>query len=725
MKGRLTLVSLSVGLLLVVLLLGSPPQVLGEPVGKDARLPFRVTADLLESREGGRFLVARGNVRIRQDRWNLYAAEVEIDQQEEIFFARGSVLLFDRGNQIQGSSLRYNYGTGRAVVYEARGFLLPATTFTAEELHREDERTYRLVKARYTTCAVCRPPPYDWQFRAAEVTIHPEEFAWGTHGTFWLKGIPIMYVPVYRHPLGERQTGFLTPSFGGNSEEGLIVGQEFFWAISDSQDATLGLVYREERGLSPTVEYRYILEDGRGSLNAEFLRDRERDDDRYLVRFRHQQDFTPALTANADINVRSDEDFPQEFAIGFRDRSNLINHSSVFLSYALPGHIVSLAGEFFESREEGLPDEDEELLRGPELTVTSLTQPLWEESPLLFKQESKFVYYDKKQDLSVARLDFHPGLSLPIVLTSFIALTPRVAFRETYYSRGAEDIERDAVTREMVELEAELSSRLFRTFPVGGERLRAIRHTVEPTIRYLYIPVVVQDDLPQVDATDFISPQNRFFLSLTNRFSASVREPDGSRRRFDFLRLTVETSITPDVQTRTFSDLFLDSLQPENITQAVEKERVPDRPGFSKAKERDFANIVARMSITPPWPISLDASGSFNPDIGEIETGNGRLNASYKDIASLGLGYTFSRTEDQSAWIGELGLTVLEGTRLTYLGRYDAVRQVFSEQQVGLIYQTCCWALNVIYTRRDTANELDPEDDIRINFEILSAPSRR
>jgi hypothetical protein len=241
----------------------------------------------------------------------------------------------------------------------------------------------------------------------------------------------------------------------------------------------------------------------------------------------------------------------------------------------------------------------------------------------------------------------------------------------------------------------------------------------------LYIPVVVQDDLPQVDATDFISPQNRFFLSLTNRFSASVREPDGSRRRFDFLRLTVETSITPDVQTRTFSDLFLDSLQPENITQAVEKERVPDRPGFSKAKERDFANIVARMSITPPWPISLDASGSFNPDIGEIETGNGRLYASYKDIASLGLGYTFSRTEDQSAWIGELGLTVLEGMRLTYLGRYDAVRQVFSEQQVGLIYQTCCWALNVIYTRRDTANELDPEDDIRINFEILSAPSRR
>ncbi len=236
-----------------------------------------------------------------------------------------------------------------------------------------------------------------------------------------------------------------------------------------------------------------------------------------------------------------------------------------------------------------------------------------------------------------------------------------------------------------------------------------------------------QDDLPQFDGTDFISPQNRFFLSLTNRLSASMREPDGSRRRFDFLTLTVESSIAPDPQTRTFSNLFLDSLQPEDIRQAVEDERVPvpNRPGFSKATERDFANIVARMSITPPWPISLDVGGSLNPETSEIETGNSRLNASYKDVASFSLGYTYSRDGDQEAWIGQLGLTVLEGTRLTYVGRYDAERELFSEHQAGLIYQTCCWALNVIYTQRDTEQDEDPDNDIRINFEILTAPSRR
>ena len=727
MGHRAALFLLNAGLLATVLVLGFPLAAVGQERDTSPPGRFHVTADSLESREGGRFLLFRGNVRVIREDWTLYADEVEVDQEEEIFDARGSVLLFDRGNQIQGGSLRYNYGTEQGVIHDAQGFILPSTTFTAKEAYREDERTYRLVGARYTSCTVCQPQPYDWEIRAAEVTIHPEDFAWGTHGTFWVKGVPAFYVPIFRHPLVERETGFLTPSFGQNSKEGLIIGQEFFWAISESQDATVGVIYRSERGLSPTAEYRYLLADGEGSLNAEFLHDRELDEDRYLVRFRHEQTFASDLTGKADINIRSDRDFPKEFTIGFRERSNLINSSSAFLAYALPRHIFSLAAEFHESRQPDLPDQDEALLRGPELTVTSLTQPLWEEAPVLFDQRSNVVYFDKKDDISVSRLDLRPGLSLPLAVTSALTVTPRIGLRETAYSRGASDIESGPVTRELVELEAGLFSRVFRTFPVGGERLRAIRHTVEPSFRYLYIPEVTQDDLPQVDGTDFISPQSRFILSLTNRFAASVQEPDGGRRSFDFLTLTFEGSVAPDPKTRTFSDLFLDSLQPENVTQAVKEGRVPvpNRPGFSKSTERRFANVVARMTLTPPWPLSLDTSASFNPESNDFETANAMLNASLHDVASLGLGYTLSRNADQEAWIGELGLKLLEGVRLSYIGRFDADREVFVEHQAGIIYQTCCWAINLIYTRRDTEGVGDPSDDVRVTFELLTAPSRR
>ncbi len=118
-------------------------------------------------------------------------------------------------------------------------------------------------------------------------------------------------------------------------------------------------------------------------------------------------------------------------------------------------------------------------------------------------------------------------------------------------------------------------------------------------------------------------------------------------------------------------------------------------------------------------------SGSLNPDDSKFETTNARLNASYKDVASFNLGYTFSRVAEQESLIGQLDLGILEGTRLTYLGRYDVEQDVFLEHQVGLIYQTCCWAFNILYTHRNTENEEDPDDDIRVNFELLTAPSQR
>jgi lipopolysaccharide assembly outer membrane protein LptD (OstA) len=727
MRDGRTLVSLRGGLVLALLVFGFPALANGRSGGAAAPTAFQITADVVESRDGGRVLAARGNVRIIRENWTLYADEVDVDQDEETFVARGSILVFDRGNQIQGSSLRYNYRTGQGVVRDAHGFILPSTTFVADEIYREDERTYRLVGARYSSCAVCQPPPHDWEFRATEVTVHPEEYAWGTDGTFWIKGLPAMYLPIFRHSLADRETGFLYPTFGQNSQEGTVVGEQFFWVISDSQDATVGVIYRSERGTSPTVEYRYALENGKGLLGAQYLYDLELEENRYLVTFRGEQTFAPNLFGKADINVRSDPNFPEQFAPGYLERTNLVNNSSAFLVYALPWHTISLSAMYDETRAPDAPERDDALLRGPELAVSSLAQPLWEQSPLLFEQQSAFVYLDQKNEVSVSRLDLHPSLSLPMPLTNSITATPRVGFRETAYSRGAPNIESDPVTRELVEAGIEVSSRLSRTFPMSGERLRAIRHTVEPSIGYVYIPEVTQDNIPQVDGVDFISPQNRFFLSLTNRLSASVQKPEGARQRFDFLTVTLATSITPDPQTRTFSDLFLNSLQAEDITQAVTGDRIPipDRPGFSKATERQFANIVGRMSVTPPWPLSLDLSGSLNPEAGDLETGNATLRTSYEDAVTFGLGYTYSRAANQNALIADLGLTILEGVRLTYLGRYDAENGLFLENTVGLIYQTCCWAISLMYTHRDTDNADDPKNDVRLNVELLTAPSKR
>ena len=730
------------GLLLGWVLLGSPSIAVAQSMARGPSLPFHVTADTFEGKDGGRFLLATGNVRINRESWTLYADEVEVDQEAEIFVAKGEILVFDRGNQIQGSSLRYNYGTGQGVIYEARGLLTPATTFTAEEIYRDDDRTYRLIGATYTTCGVCQTPPYDWEARASELTVHPDEFMWGLNGTFWLKGVPVLYVPVFRHPLVQRQTGLLTPIFGGNREEGFILNQQFFWAISDSQDATLGVIYRSDRGLSPTVEYRYVLEEGKGQFNAQYLHDRVEKKDRYLVQFKHNQAFTPTLAGNADINVRSDKEFPQQFGTRFLERTELVNSSSASLTYALPAHAVTLAGQFQESREPDVPKSGASVMRAPELTITTFPLPLFGEDTdttnLFFEQQSGVAHFVRRKDLDRERIDLHPRLSLPVPLTSYITLTPAVALRETAYTRGAKDIDEDGVTREMVEAEASFESKIFRIFPVLGERLRAIRHTIEPNIRYLYIPEVTQDDLPQLDGIDFISPQNRIFLRLTNRLSALIREPTGARRTYDFLSLTLENSVNLDQERRTFSDNFLGSLQPENTIQAVKDRRPkPNHPGFSTAQERRFSDLVASLSVTPPWPLEFRGSVAWNPEDDMIDTINVGVGTGYPGLVKVDATYTFKNPdtfafqniqEGREGVMGRVTVTPIEQLHLSYLLRYDLEFDRFQENQVEARYQTCCWAVSLLLTRRETSigregNVVrETEDDIRLVFELLTTP---
>jgi len=42
---------------------------MGQSASKDSELPFRITADSIESKDGGRILVGRGNVRVSRERW--------------------------------------------------------------------------------------------------------------------------------------------------------------------------------------------------------------------------------------------------------------------------------------------------------------------------------------------------------------------------------------------------------------------------------------------------------------------------------------------------------------------------------------------------------------------------------------------------------------------------------------------------------------------------------
>ncbi len=60
-----------------------------------------------------------------------------------------------------------------------------------------------------------------------------------------------------------RQTGFLFPRFAySRDKNGLDVEIPFYWAVSDSADATFFQRYMEKRGFKEGVEFRYSHQSG-------------------------------------------------------------------------------------------------------------------------------------------------------------------------------------------------------------------------------------------------------------------------------------------------------------------------------------------------------------------------------------------------------------------------------------------------------------------------------
>lgn len=717
------------GLLFVALALAGISPSASEELPPD--LPVNVTADRLEWRRAERRIIARGNVRLEHKDAVLLADEAEIDEAAQTFEARGRVVLIGPEGRLEGERLLYNYATGRATISDGRGLVLPATSFTAREIIREDRTTYRLTGATLTTCAVCQSPPYDWEARAGSATLYTESHVVGTHGSFWVKQLPVLYTPLFSFPVGPRRTGFLIPQIGHSATEGAVLKPLFFWAISESQDATFWATYRSERGTGPGLEYRYVLDErSRGSLTAEYLHDRVTDEDRYIVQATHRQVFTERLDGRLDLDVRSDKRFPREFATESAERTRLFSDSRGALTYAHPLHLVALSGSFAEQLREQTPADDERLFRS-DLALTSFAQPLFG-MPVFFAQESSGAYLDKRGDVAAGRLDLHPRLGLPLRLAPGLTWSTWLGGRVTAYTFDRRAGEDGDASRELLDVASNFTWNLGRTYPVNALRVAAVRHLIIPRVGYLFIPQTDQTGLPQVDAADFVSPQNRLLFSLDNRFLVKLREPDGSTRVVEVFSFTADQGLTLRTRRRTFANRFLASLQPSDPLQAVTGvQPLAGVPGFSEAEEQRWSNFILRFAITPPGIVDGGGTVALDPEDSEIKEASARAGVRLTDWLRLTAGYTFDRGEPAplrtplEGYIGNLTATLGPAWELGYGLRYDAKREVFLENRVDVTYKTCCWQAKLSYIHREglgpdaTATGRTTDDDIRFTVDLL------
>jgi len=306
-----------------------------------AKSPVDYAADTADYDQANKVVRLAGHVEIKQEGRTLEADRVIYNLRDDIATAEGNVVIRDiNGDVHYAQSVELSDHMRKGLTQKLFTTMADGSRAWAAKGIKESDDRYTLKNASYTACKACeedpdkRPP---WQLHAKQVEVRKDEQRIVYHHA-WLDmwGVPVLYTPYFSHPDGTvtQKTGFLTPSFGWNSDLGGFYSQPYYWAISPSSDATLTVMPTTKEGPLLRGQYRKRLADAFIESDASVTHSSRTDsvsnnpvDEKASTRshFFGQAgwDINENWRAGADIQVASDEQYLRQY--GFSDDDVLEN----------------------------------------------------------------------------------------------------------------------------------------------------------------------------------------------------------------------------------------------------------------------------------------------------------------------------------------------------------------------------------------------------------------
>ena len=212
--------------------------------------------------------------------------------------------------------------------------LPPQSRGEASVLFFEGLDKKRLLDASYTTCKVGVD---DWYLKAKELKLNGySESGTAQNGYIEFKGIPILYSPYIGFSYGgQRESGFLAPSYGTTSLSGFEFSIPYYWNISPNRDATITMRELSKRGVQLQGQFRYLEENYSGIANLEYLpSDNQTGNNRYYTNLKHQQSFGNGWSAGYAFEKTSDNLYFSELSTRIVSTSRVLLPQQFNVDYA-------------------------------------------------------------------------------------------------------------------------------------------------------------------------------------------------------------------------------------------------------------------------------------------------------------------------------------------------------------------------------------------------------
>jgi LPS-assembly protein len=631
---------------------------------------MRINADSIGYDARNDSYTATGKVRIDWSGTSLFADSVSLLQRGTLATADGNVRVLKEDNTIHGDSASIDLETGKGEITNGRLFV-PQGNFrlSGRKLQKTGPNDFHIENGYFTTCDGDVP---SWKFSAAELDVTREEYAVGRHAVFYIKDIPLLYLPYIAYPVKEtRQSGFLLPRIGHSTKKGFYLELPYYVVISPSQEATVYLDLMTERGVGAGADYKYILRSGgHGELNAYLLYDTEENMTRGTLFARHQQAFSPTLFFSADIGLTLDRNFFRDFGEISGEYNKQYLESTAFLTKQWER--FSLTTEMRYTNDLYAKNNSLTLQKLPIITFTGIKQRVGT-TPFFVSFDSSFTDFYRDNGLKGQRLDLHPTITYYTSPGGILEGSAWVGYRHRLYNTYGSDSSTGITNTGTPDAGASVSTTLSRVYETGWGDLKKVKHTMIPEVTYAYRPQKYQDGLPFFDYNDRLVAQNMVGYSFTNYLTGKYLSGDNpaSYRDLAYLRIS---------QGYEFSGARRDVLTLVD-------------------EGRPFTDIRLETKVYPTERVSLSIDSRFNPYHLHFSTFAVAADVSDGKGNAAGIGYRFA--QDQVRYLeGKLDLSYINPFVFHYFTRYAFDTRDFIESYYSLELKQKCWGITFSYRER-------------------------
>ncbi len=646
----------------------------------------------------------------------LSAPSATFSKAEQHMFADGGISYYSPQLKVSSSSFSARVNDNNATMTDADyRFISQAGRGYAKEMQASSEQV-TLKEASFTTC-----PDGDngWALEAEDIQLNADD-GWGEawNSVVKIKGVPVLYLPYMTFPVSnQRKSGLLIPKFGSSQKLGVDLQLPYYLNLAENYDATITPRYMSERGTQLKTEFRYLTAKDSGKLQLEFLPD---DQDkpagfgsRYLSHVEHRSDFADNWRAQVDFTDVSDDGYLSELGSDFNNQSDTQLNRHASLSYFGADVRSDIRLQGFEIL--GNYADTYSYAALPQWDLQS-ARPLQLPAGVEFSWHSQYSHFanDNAPIKQADRLHLEPTLRLPYVTPAY-ELQLETGLMSTFYQQKrrtdlttlppelalvAEDTERHLPKVQLNgKLNFERDARWF-----GQSSLQ----TLEPQIQYLYIPYRDQSQIWQYDTARL--QDDYYGLFRQNRFSGLDRINDANQ-----LTLGATTRIYDEFDTERFrfslgQILFLATPDGKNL----------DNNQPIAATESIFA-AESVLHFQQRW--FLNNGVQYDSKTKRVIKSNVSLDYRANDKNLLQLNHRYSRyvSGNEIEQLGALGTMPLNN-QWQLVGSYyrDLHNDRMIEANVGLQYESCCWAVRLI-ARRQIETNLDlPINNINSPFKLDS-----